>query len=387
METVRPGLNRCAVAVMGLALLGLLAGCSPGGDPSSASIDDVTESASQSDSATLVRTTDVCALADSALAASEPSPTVLIPEAGLDSTWRSVTPSTGQNEISEVGETVAVSCNLLYDGTTAISLVVALSFDPDRDFSEPDPGEMQESTVGPVELSGFLGYAEPPEPLTLKLDESTYLDVTVYDEAARYQHGEDNLSGAVMPIAREIAALWAAGDIPILGDDTAEESAASLDWADPRSICGAIDAGVLGSMLGIDSATQSLSIESTSGTDSGSNGLVADIVYCTYEATPYRDDPLYPHRVEVHVYRYDTPEQGAQAFSAFAGYGAACPSDGVAVMYECEGGQTTTATFAGRLMPYIQTFDGAPSSVDANALQSQVLTLGSGVLLALAEFS
>ncbi|WP_375384010.1 hypothetical protein [uncultured Microbacterium sp.] len=333
-----------------------------------------------------IENVDVCAWADQALAASESGPTIAIPEPGGSIKWHEVTSSTGQNESTDSPGKATVSCNLLYDNTSAISLVVALSSDPDRSFDAPEPGSAQPGVAGPVELSGFLGVAEPPAPLTLQLDDTTYLDITVYDDDARYGSGKDNLWGAVMPVARELAAIWASGDVPKVGE-VGTAPVPTLDWVDSRAVCGTLDATMLGTILGLDSATQQLSIEATSGSDSGSNGLVSDTVYCTFEAKPNRDDPSYPHRVEVQLFHYATAEDGAEAFSAFSGYDADCPTDGTAIMYECDGGNTTTVTRSGKLMAYIQTFDGSPANVDPADLDAKVLNLGASILSSLEAFS
>lgn len=310
---------------------------------------------------------------------------IMIPGSGLvRDKYYDLKPSTGQNEIIGTGEDVTVSCNLLYGDDYAIALTVTLSYDPARTFTEPEDVPELGTGPGPIELHGYRGYAEPPEPLTLKLDEATYVDIQIYNDDARYEAGEGNLWGAVVPVARELAAMWANGAVPQLGGGPSESAVA--DWENPRTICEALDQSILGTILGVDE-TQTIAVESTSGTDGGSTGLIANIVYCTYEAEPYRNDPLYPHRVEVHLYRYDTPEAGAQAFSVLDGHGSNCPTDGVAVMYDCEGGKVTVTTLEGRLMPDIQTFDGAPANVDAAALQAQVLQLSASSLIALAEFS
>lgn len=384
--TSRPAKARAFILVtvgaLGAIILSGCASASPVPSDSTAKSSDAAAIAETNG----IETVDVCAWADQALAASESGPTIAIPEPGGSIKWHQVTSSTGQNESTEIAGKATVSCNLLYDNTSAISVVVALSSDPDRSFDAPERGSAQPGVVGPVELSGFLGVAEPPAPLTLQLDDTTYLDITVYDDDARYGSGKDNLWGAVMPVARELAAIWASGDVPKIGDGGAAPVSA-LDWANPSAICGTVDATTLGSILGLDSATQQLSFEATSGSDSGSNGLVSDTVYCTFEAKPNRDDPSYPHRVEVQLFHYATAEDGAEAFSAFAGYGADCTSDGTAIMYKCEGGNTTTVTQSGRLMPYIQTFDGSPANVDPTDLDAKVLQLGASILTSLAKFS
>lgn len=376
-----------ALALVAVGALGaiILSGCA------SASPASNSPTAKSSGAAVVTETNgiekvDVCAWADQALAASESEPTIAVPEPGGSIKWHKVTGSTGQNESTDGAGTATVSCDLLYDNTSAISLVIALSSDPDRSFDAPEPGSAQPGVAGPVELSGFLGVAEPPAPLTLQLDDTTYLDVTVYDDDARYGSGKDNLWGAVMPVARELAAIWASGDVPKIGN-TGTAPVSALDWANSQGICGAIDVTMLGTILGLDSTAQTLSVEATSGSDSGSNGLVSDTLYCTFEAKPNRNDPLYPHRVEVQLFRYATAADGAEAFSAFSGYGADCPTDGTAIMYKCEGGNTTTVTTSGRLMPYIQTFDGSPANVDTADLHTKVLQLGASILTSLAEFS
>ncbi|TFD11311.1 hypothetical protein E3T26_12875 [Cryobacterium sp. TMT1-21] len=373
-------------AAVSFLLVGvLLTGCSATTTPTGTSMNDSGEVIldSSAPDATSIMKVDLCAWADQAAAQPSFPVTVSIPENG-SAVSHFVSASAGVNTVEEDGETVQVSCDLLYDDTFAVSLEVELSFDPTREFTPPPATETTSDSLGAIELSGFLGYALLSEPLQLQLAESTYLDITVFDTDARYYEGEENFATGLLPIATEMAAIWKSGEIPVVTEGVAET--ASLDWADPSGICGAINDDLVGLILGV--APQVAVVTSNSGTDVGTAGIAADSVYCTYEVpNSNATDPLYPHRLEVKLYRYDTDADAAFLFSSFQGYGGDCTVNETAIMWDCDGGTTSTATLGGRLQPIIQTFDGAPANVDTEALHANILSWSAAMLSALAEFS
>ena len=376
-------------AAVSFLLVGvLLTGCSATTTPTGTSMNDSGEMIldSSAPDATSIMKVDLCAWADQAAAQPSFPVTVSIPENG-SAVSHFVSASAGVNTVEEDGETVQVSCDLLYDDTFAVSLEVELSFDPTREFTPPPATETTSDSLGAIELSGYLGYALVSEPLQLQLAESTYLDITVSDTNARYYEGEENFVTGLLPIATEMAAIWKSGEIPIVTEGVgAAAETASLDWADPSGICGAINDDLIGLILGV--APQDVVITSNSGTNVGSAGIAADSVYCTYEVpNSNATDPLYPHRLEAKLYRYDTDADAAFLFSSFESYGADCAVNETAIIWECDGGKTSTVALGGRLHPVIQTFDGAPANVDTEALHVNILSWSEAILSALAEFS
>lgn len=375
-------MKKMLAAVAVLAALATLSACSSASAPAPAESVAAGEPVAESGPIDTpeITSVDVCAWADLALASTTPKPSVLIAEGVSDPSSHPVTPSLGVSVSQQQGETTTIECDLTYDGDRALAVKVSLSSEPGREL--PDLDQATENTVrDAVTFSGLSGVVTN-DTVVIELAEDTFVDISI--SAVHSADREANMASASRPIAEQLAAIWASNTVPLLVEEAAMQE---LEWAVPASICDGIDPTLIEQILGVDADVSQLSVEASSTSDSGTNGLVSDSVNCQYSAEPYQDDPAYPHRVEVKLFRYSTTAEGETSFAGYAGYGDGCPTDGTAVMYECDGGNTTTVTHSGRLMPYIQTFDGAPASVDAAALQALVLQLGAAVLDQLAQFA
>ena len=151
-----------------------------------------------------------------------------------------------------------------------------------------------------------------------------------------------NFFSGLLPVATEMAAIWKSGNIPVVAEGATGETAL-LDWSDPNGICGAINDDFVGSILGI--SHEAVIVTSNSGTNEGTAGIVSYNVYCTYEVPNSNGtDPLFPHRLEVTLFRYAIVADAAALYAAFKGYGADCVVNETAIMWECDGGNSSTAT-------------------------------------------
>lgn len=326
---------------------------------------------------------DLCAWAGKAAAQPSFPVTVSIPEDG-STISHFVTGSIGGNTVERSRNAVKVRCDLLTDNTSAISLRVGLSFDPARTFTPPSATEVTSESPGPIELSGYPGYALLSEPLQLRLAASTYLDITVYNNDARYSEADKNFVSALLPVAKEMAAIWKSGNIPVITGSTA--TTASLAWADPSGICGAINDERVTKILGV--ASQAVVVLSNSGTIVGRDGISAEKVYCTYTVPAGNgNDPLHPNQLAVTLLRYSTEAEATSLFSTVQSESGACVADEVAIVWHCDGGNTSTLAHGGRLQPDIETYGGGPANVDTSDLHANIVGWAKAILKTLAEFS